>query len=265
MHQDYRQTLRDIFFDRRSKNSSYSLRAFARDLKMPSSNLSLVLKGEKGISQNTAQLLTERLPLSAEEKKIFCKSVENLHAKSAWAREKALEELDSLSALSSNVSLDMMQVLGGWQCFALLALLRISKDHSLAVLSQALEFSEQETAHYLKKLLAVGLIDQLKSKRYRVCNDFSWSADGIPSEIIRKSHDKILDKAKEALSMQSTEERDFTSIMCDIDSTHLPQAKKEIRKFIRSFYLKYSNKKTANHVYALNLQLYNLTPKRNLK
>lgn len=259
--QDYRQTLKDVFFDRRSRNGSYSLRAFARDIGMPASNLSQVLKGKKGIHLKTAREIAERLPLSNDEKLIFCKLVEISHAKSELTRNRAAEEIESLSAFTSNVSMDMMQILGGWHCFAILALLRISKNHSIPHLAKSFGFTEDETAHYLEKLESVELIEKVKSK-YTVSNDFSWSPDGVPSEVIRKAHDKILDKAKDALHSQTVDERDFTSMMFDIDRADLPQAKKDLRKLTKSFYNKYSNKKTATDVYTLNLQFFNLTSKK---
>jgi len=159
----------------------------------------------------------------------------------------------------------MMQILGGWECFAILGFLKFAKNHGHRVIAENFGFTEEETDYYIGKLLSVGLVEKTKSK-YIPVEDFVWSPDGIPSEVIRKSHDKLLDKAKTALVNQTVDERDFTSMMFDIDKNDISKAKEDIRKFIKGFYSKYSEKKSATDVYSLNVQFFNLTPKeRNRK
>lgn len=63
--------LREDFEARKRKNSAYSMRAYARDLKVSQSILSLILNGKRGIGLNLAERLSETLNLSKREKKEF--------------------------------------------------------------------------------------------------------------------------------------------------------------------------------------------------
>ena len=111
---DYRKTMRNVFLERRERNASYSLRAYARDLGVHASNLYLVLKKEKGINLSTARQIAGRLGLSENEQSLFCKLVEKEHARSPVARMKASEEIEKSSTLQSNLTLKMMEVMSSW-------------------------------------------------------------------------------------------------------------------------------------------------------
>lgn len=249
--------LKDAFYERRSRNSSYSLRAFARDLGVPSSNLSLVLKHKKGINSSTAIQISERLNFSDHEKKLFCKLVEKEHARSEIARLKATQELEKKHLLHSTLDSEAIKVIEHWYYYALIELLRLDFiSQKPEVLAKALELSEPEVTEAVSRLEKFGMIVK-KAGRYRPAHQYNWSTDDIPSETIRRGHSNMLEKAKTALSFQTVKERDFTSMMFGMDQNDIPEAKKIIREFIKSFTDRFSVKKSANRVYALNLQLFN--------
>ena len=62
--QIYQKYLKDEFERRKQRNSSYSLRAYARDLELPSSKLSQYLTGDCGISGKKAGEIARKLVLS---------------------------------------------------------------------------------------------------------------------------------------------------------------------------------------------------------
>lgn len=63
--------LSSAFDQRKIKNSSYSLRAFARDLDLSVSRLSVLIKGGHGVGGSTAENLAQKLKLKPQEKKYF--------------------------------------------------------------------------------------------------------------------------------------------------------------------------------------------------
>ena len=227
---------------------------------MASSNLSLVLKKKKGITLQTALSVAKKLNFSESERALFCTLVEKEHARSRVTRLKAEQEITINRLLHTNLSFDLMKVVGGWFHFALMELLRTPslKDHTSKTLAEALEVRESEVDDAIKILLKTGLIEK-KKKTYSVVNEYNWSPDGIPSEIIRRAHEKHLNKSKDALFTQAVEERDFTSMILSIDHSDLSAAKKDVRDFIKAFTNKYSDKATADRVYSMNIQLFNLT------
>lgn len=68
---EIQEVMTNVFNSRKQKNSSYSLRAFARDLDMNSGPLSLILKGRRKISENFASKLSEKMNLSEQEQHYF--------------------------------------------------------------------------------------------------------------------------------------------------------------------------------------------------
>jgi plasmid maintenance system antidote protein VapI len=66
--------LTEALRERKLANSSYSLRAFARDLKISPQQLSNVLSGRRGLSVPVAERIAAKLGLSVHEAEIFVES-----------------------------------------------------------------------------------------------------------------------------------------------------------------------------------------------
>ncbi len=64
---DFRVFLKDELQRRASKNPAYSLRAFARDIGLTNSHLSMTLSGRKRISPETAENVAFRMNLNTNE------------------------------------------------------------------------------------------------------------------------------------------------------------------------------------------------------
>ncbi|MEM7157773.1 MAG: hypothetical protein AAF799_33340 [Myxococcota bacterium] len=94
----YQAMLVTEFEYRRSRNSGYSLRAFARDLAMPPSTLNEVLNQRKGISSARARKLARRLGLSHDLAEVFVLSARAQHARAAVDRSAAEAELAALAS-----------------------------------------------------------------------------------------------------------------------------------------------------------------------
>jgi plasmid maintenance system antidote protein VapI len=58
--------LNETFSEKTKRNPNYSLRAFARDLKISASNLSTIFKGKKRLSSEQASRIALRLEFSKE-------------------------------------------------------------------------------------------------------------------------------------------------------------------------------------------------------
>ena len=85
----FRQILEREFAFRRTRNSSYSLRAYARDLGFAPSSLSEILHGRIGMSSQSATRVSAALRLTTEETAEFVDSVQMTHARSEEERKRA--------------------------------------------------------------------------------------------------------------------------------------------------------------------------------
>lgn len=257
---NYRRILTEAWSERRSRNPHYSLRAYARDLGIAPSNLSAIFHEKKGLGPATAVSVARRLQFSKNERAIFLASVDAEHSRSKAGRKKAKASLSRLKALRPNISADALELVGNWHSLAILEFLRLpSQDQTPSMISKRLGISEEETRATISSLLNLGIVKQ-SGDRLKVQKEFHWAGDEVPSSIVRKAHDQVLTKARDALSNQDFNERDFSFIMMTFDRRKLVEAKNDLREFAKAFSEKYSTESGADAVYSLGFQLFNITP-----
>ena len=104
---------------RSRKRTSYTLRAFARDLEVSSSWLSRILNGTRGISALRASQLSKRLHLSPSEEEYFIKLAESQFSRSRLKKASAQKELESWDNTHVEMADDQMCVLSNWNHFAI--------------------------------------------------------------------------------------------------------------------------------------------------
>jgi uncharacterized protein (TIGR02147 family) len=108
----------------------------------------------------------------------------------------------------------------------------------------------------LALLVDVGLLvrDPSTSKLSVAVTNTETTSD-LPSESIRENHKGMLKRAIEAIDEQDLEQRAFNSIAFQFNAEAMPEAKREIMEFAKSFHEKYSSAQS-NQVYQLNIQLF---------
>ncbi|WP_413558003.1 hypothetical protein [Bdellovibrio sp. HCB209] len=89
----YRDFLYEEFKKRRTKEPSYSLRGFARDLEMNPSRLSEIMNGKVGLSDVKGMELADRIGLTDKECEYFLDLIRAEHARSALAKKEAQERV----------------------------------------------------------------------------------------------------------------------------------------------------------------------------
>lgn len=262
IQKDYKQILKQELVDRCQRNPRYSLRAFARDLKLEPARLSDVLNGKKGLSKDSASQVAKQLGYSSDESEIFCDLVESLHARSQSSKQAALERVQEYfeNRAGQFLTLDAFRAVSDWYHFSILQLLKIQRiQDDPAQMAKALEIQEIEVLEALKRLERLGLVENKKGK-LRVSTHTVLATDGVPSDAVKKYHEQILKKAMQAIYLQSVQERDFFSMVMPVDSKDFKKAQKKIRKFVNEFTAEFSNSRQAKNVYCLSTQFFNLTP-----
>jgi uncharacterized protein (TIGR02147 family) len=254
----YRNLIEEEFDTRKRKNPSYSLRAFARDLDMPPSKLSEVLRGICGLSTTSGQRIAKKLALSNEECAWFLQSIEAHHGRSKQGRLRAKEKLEDLKDLSGfdELAFERFKIISDWQHFALLELTEI---HGFSAdpewIAQRLGISVQETKATIQRLLDFGLLREDAKRGFVQTHVDLTVPGGLPSREIRKHHAQILQKSLEALEEVPVDERDFSAITMAIPQSELPEARRLIKEFRRNFdRLLKKSKSPKDRVYALAIQ-----------
>lgn len=231
----YRRILVDEFEARQKRNPGYSLRAYARDLDLPASTISEILRGRRGLSPQSGLEIAQLLQLSEEETHWFIRSIEAHHARDSRRRQSAREELKSISARNGldELSLERFKIIKDWYHFALLELTDTEGFSSdLEWISKRLNITKKETQEAIRRLIEFGLLERKEDGTLKQTKK-TWVSGGLPSREIRKHHAQILEKAEGALSTVDISARDFSALTMAIPQGKLPEFSKLIHEFRR--------------------------------
>lgn len=160
---DYKTILKEELASRCRQNPRYSLRAFARDLKLAPSRLSEVLSGKQGLSRPAAERIAKALGYAPGDIERFCDLVESLHARSKKNRDSARLRLKKVGGDSTEIQLqaDTVKLIADWYHFAILELTNIDGFRSESKwIAKRLGISEFEAQLALDRLQRLNLITQ---------------------------------------------------------------------------------------------------------
>lgn len=233
---------------RLGQNSSYSLRAFARDLQISPGNLSEIVKGKRPLSKKNAQKIAGSLGLNPIEEEAFLALPQE--SKKAHNEIKERKEID----------LEYFKLLENWYHFAILNLLETKpKPLSAEQIAKRLGIKVIEAKLALDRLVHIGLVLYDQNNQWTCVDDFVETPTDIPSMAIKRYHQQILNKAIAALIEQSPEEREISGIGMAIDSKNLKAIKKDIDEFQNQLIEKYSGVGNPDEVYQFETALFKLS------
>ncbi|MGZ3771103.1 MAG: TIGR02147 family protein [Bdellovibrio sp.] len=259
---DYLHFFNSVWECRKTRNPRYSLRAYARDLGMPASKLSQILRGRCGLSETRAREIAEKMGLSTAEKDIFATMVATKHSRSDFARKKAQQKLENFLSHASyrTLSLDAFKIISDWYHLAILELTDIVDFRSDPKwIARRLQIPLKITKEAIDRLLEFGLLDRKNDGTFFQTDVFLQTPSGIPSLELRKHHSQILSKADEALTKVPVELREFSSTTFTISESQIALLKKQLQEFRKSFATEATNAATSKErVYCLSMQFFPL-------
>lgn len=274
---DFKKILNRELESRMTRNPRYSLRAFAKDLKMAPAFVSDVLKGKRGLSRQSALKISKKLSLSVSESEHFCDLVESLHARSKAAKQLALQRLESRQQTGVLLKFTTLQnetfhLLSDWYHLALSECLKTNFYQNTEF--QTLEEHHQWLAAYLK--LSVRQVEnaifrmeehrliEKKNNKYFPTAENIHTPDGIVSEAMKIHHEQHLNKAIDAVYSHSLEERDFRGLTIKCSKKSVPFVREKIKTFLQELDVELTaSEKNRDEkdedVYRLSTQFFRLT------
>ena len=209
MYNDYRQLLKAIFEEKKSRNSQFSLRAFSKHLGMSSSALGLVISGRKNLSHDMAVNIAQRLKMTPLDEDRFCTMVLLELADSADARAKLQAKLNQMGPMPAFKPLDPAFIgqLPEWYHMAIPGLVYVLGDtYSAATVGKALGISEPEADAGIKRMLDLNMLHRDDKGRFYLegkRGGFKLLED--PEAVIALVRN-LLDKASQRLLEQNAED-----------------------------------------------------------
>lgn len=260
---DYRLILQRELMDRCESNPRYSLRAFARDLKLSPSRLSEVLNKKQGLSRQAAEQITKTLGYGEDEAEYFCDLVSLKHARSVKEREKAKlrvfkaeyeKQRDELYSLQ----LDSFKIISDWYHLGIMELMKVKNfRHDTKWISRRLGVQVIQIELAIDRLVRVGLL-KVEDGKFVATQSNGWVPGGVPSSSIRKFHKQVLEKALVAMETQAVDERFFSTRLLTLNRADLPKAFEAITEFQKRFCVDLDADESKELLYCISMQLFKI-------
>jgi hypothetical protein len=239
-----RSILEHGLLEKKARNERYSLRAFARDLDISPTSLSLFMQGKRGLAPAAAERVRERLSALFPHR-----DLSGIQAPAAG----------EVAAEYTPLDLDKVAVISDWYHFAILSLLELDDFVATpARIARRLNLPQSTATAALERLARLDLTAVDRHGRLRATGKSFSTPDQVSHMALRRPHYQCLELAKESLDNDPIEKRNFSAMTMAIDPDRLDEARRRVKRFNRALcaYLE-GGKKT--EVYRLCVQLFPLS------
>ena len=243
--EDFRLYLQAELIRRCQANPQYSLRSFAKALKVSSSALSAMINGKRTITERTKKAFGLILGLGLDE----------IHR---FTRKNAKE------TNYNQVTIDSFALISDWYHYAILELLKIdSFESNPSWIAKRLGITKSEANIAIERLIRMELIEVDAQNNWKDTSGGSTTniENGLTSVGSRKLQEQVLQKAITALQTVDISKRDNTSMTVAINTKDMLAAKEMIKEFRRNLtdFLERTGNETPNDVYHLGVAFYPIT------
>lgn len=247
------ESLKKEFELRRAKNPSYSLRAYARSLRLAPATLSQILCGKRSVPWQRAANIAENIFINETDKRNFWQSL--IQEKASGLR-MANYDFSSEKQLDSRT---YFSIISEWEYYAVLSLMEtVNFEPSARWIAKRLEISPERAREVWKRLMEAGLIAKDCENKFKPHYKTLATSEDIESQALKVSHLNELELAKKKLLQVDVSLRDYSSHTMAIHPKNLPKAKKMLRQFRRNI-AELIEDENATEVYQLCIQLFPLT------
>lgn len=254
----YKAILQEEFSRRSERNPKYSLRAFARTLKVDPASLSKILSDQMVPSWKLAQTILEILDLKAEERNRFLSSVAEHH--NSRNRERLNPAIRQFTAateiLARELTAETFRVIADWYHYAILELtFTRSFRPDPTWIAQALDISPMEAKLALQRLMDLELLREEDGTLKKSDVSLTIADKQLTTPALRRRQKQVLEKAIESLERDPIHLRDTTSLCMAIDPKKIPEAKRMIQEFKKNLcaFLESGNRE---QVYELAISMF---------
>ena len=235
----YANKLRQELIARQSRNASYSIRSFARDLEISPATLSQVLSSKRTLSKKSLLKVSDKLSFKPSE--------------IALGIQRSRDVLDHEFRTLAD---DEFHMLSDWFYFAILSWAGTGKAKaSSSAVAKHFGLSELQAADAIERLKRLGII-QVKGDRIVYDGRPLKTTSDIPSSAARKLQRDHLALAALSIERDAIQTRDMTSMTFSADVTRIPEAKEMIKKFRRRLTRFLEGDGAREPVYVFSLQLF---------
>lgn len=256
---EYREFLKYILEGLKKKNSSFSLRAFAKKLEMQPSFLSEILASKKRLSLEKALQISRVIRMNPRETTFFCYLVALDHCVDLEQQQALEKELTVLASGESRDLLDLQlfEVIAQWECIALLELLTVYQKKSPLFYAQQLGLSEDQISKAFFSLEQAKLVRKDDDGYTRTEKNLLISSKSHHLAL-KIYHSAMLEKARHAIYNQSPISRYTGTETLMIDQALLPDAHQVLNDCFDKLLLLFKQSEQKNTLVHIQFNLFQL-------
>lgn len=255
-----------VYLTRKRKNASFSLRSWARSLRINhAATLSAILRRKQKLNPALCKRLVKNLALSEEEAEYFqlvtLYSYEKDGETKDWLRSRVIEKAPDNYP---TIAVETLKVIADWKKILLLEYLSSSKFNPRTDILKT-KFgdilSRREIESSIDTFEKLGLVKRTADgKVHKTTRKFTTPAD-IPSTELRNLQKNFFSLAIQAMDVCPIPEREMSTALVVTSKKKITEAKKRLRKLRRELadLLKDDDGDT---VYALNVGLFEVLEER---
>jgi uncharacterized protein (TIGR02147 family) len=234
-----------------TRSPRYSLRAFARFLRVDHATLSQILRGKRPLTGRTVEKLGGRLGL---ERKALDHYVAHLHLANRLPEKATLREAHQLA-------LDAASVISHWHHYAILELLRLNSfKPDTRWIARVLGLAPDEVNVALTRLVRLGLLEMTEHARWTdKSGDAPAGIEGFTHATIQRLAEQVRTLCLAATAGGADERWEHCSTTLAINSDHLPAVRSLLAKFRRSLFALLDQDGPRDDVYQIEISLFPLT------
>lgn len=241
------------FKKRQNKNKAYSMRAFAKSLKMDSSTLTQILSGKRKLSFVTAKKIVQLLSLDKATQNILLLSYDDFNKK-FLCEEDFFVPNEELSA----------ELMSHWEYYTVLSYLEINCYYDVKKIAEDIGTTPEIVQSIIENLLTLNII-KLEKNKLKITGKQLTAPRTFNSKSLSKVHQENIQKALDIFLDPSVKLKDFSGITIAMSSKKFFEAQEMIKTFRRSLgeFLRENDEKE-DSVYRLNIQLFPLYNKKQI-
>ncbi len=215
-------------------NQHYSLRAFARSLKVDPSTLSKVINGQRKIGSRAQASLLKRLGVEPSTKDEFFAQIKD-------------SDVEQIPEWYDTAILEQLTVTG----------FKATRKR----LAQVFELNELQIDAALGRLKKIGLIEISKFGIVRdlTSGQTSTITPTATTATKRKIQKQFLEKAIRSIDLDPIDSRDMTTITCATNPNKIPEAKERIKQFRRELADFLTSGRKSTQTFNVSFALYPIT------
>ena len=250
--------LRIVYNDRRSSEPTFSLRAFAKLIDLPSGRLTEILSGKRKLTPAIAEKIAAKLGLECEDIKTFvtlaARTRKGTLAAPVLMGTASHDGIGRSGGSQKQHSSDTFYVLADWYHQAIMSLMQtVDFQSDVNWIARRLGITNTEVKTAIDRLKRLKFIVEVEGEWVRSPGSLTTTHE-ISSAASKRFHRQTLEQATQAAEHGQTSGRDFSTLCIAFDPSRI----EAVRELIKSFRRDVSTLAEAGEhteVYHLNIQM----------